>query len=430
VEYWRRAGQRALERSANVEAITHLTRGVDVLASLPDDPERRQRELDLQTALGLALMATKGFGAPEVATAYARARELCQQLGETTRLFAVLRGLWEYYELRADAQTGLELAEELLRLAERAQDRTLLVIAHDVMQDTALWLGDYAATRSHMQQGLALYDAQQHRSLAFLHGGYDPAMACHCFGGHALWYLGYPDQALQHHREALSHARELAHPPTLVFAQSHAAVLHQFRGEADLTRERAEAAVALSQRQGFEFWRAHASIPLGWALARQGAADDGVAMILQGLAGYRATGAELERSLWVALLAEAYGRSGRPEQGLAALEEALAEVEKTGVRFHEAELHRLRGELLLGLPSFSEEEAVACFFRALEIARHRQAKSLELRAATSLSRLWARQGKPGDAHRLLADVFGWFTEGFETKDLREAQRLLDDLSRS
>lgn len=428
VTHWRRAGQRALEHSANLEAIAHLRRGLAVLEGGPDDAERRQRELDLQTALGPALMATKGFGSVEVAEVYARARQLCHQLGDTTQLFDVLRGLWEYYELRAEAGTGLELAREILQLAERAHDTTLLVIAHDVMQDTSLWLGDYAATRWHMQRALALYDPAQHRSLAFRHGGYDPAMACHAFGGHALWYLGYADQALAHHAESLRHARELAHPPTLVFALSHAAVLHQFRGEAPLARARADEALQLADEQGFEFWRAHATISRGWALAREGAADEGVALILEALAGYRATGAELERSLWVALLADGYGRAGRPHDGLAAIDEALVDADRTGVRFHEAELHRLKGELLLTLPAPSPEAAATSFLQALALARRRNAKSLELRAAMSLSRLWARQGKREDARRLLSEIHGWFTEGLDTPDLEEAQALLDELT--
>jgi class 3 adenylate cyclase/predicted ATPase len=428
VEYWRRAGQRAIQRSANVEAIAHLTRGLEVVQRLVDGPARWQRELEVQVALGPALMATKGFGAPEVAHAYARARELCQRLGDTPQLFAVLRGLWEFYELRADAQTGRELAEQLLRLAERSRDRTLLVVAHDVMQDTCLWLGEYATTRSHMEQGLALYDPEQHRALAFLHGGYDPAMACRCFGGHALWYLGYPDQALEQHREALALARELAHPPSLVFALSHAAVLHQFRGEARLAQERAEAAIALSNEHGLEFWRAHASIPCGWALAAQGRVDDGAALILEGLEGYRATGAELERSLWVALLVDAYRKSGRLEEGLAALDEALADVARTGIRFHEPELHRLKGEVLLGLGTSSPEQATVCLQRAIDIARNRQAKSLELRATMSMSRLWARQGKREDGRRALAQIHAWFAEGVDTTDLREARALLEELS--
>jgi class 3 adenylate cyclase/predicted ATPase len=428
VDYWRKAGRRAIERSANAEAAAHLTRGLEVLEKLPDGSERLGRELDLRTALGPALMAIKGFGSPEVANTYARARELCQRIGDTPKLFAVLRGLWEFYEIRADAETGRELAEQLLQLAEQSGDRTLLVIAHDVVQDTSLWLGEYTKTRAYMERGLALYDPQADRALAFVHGGYDPAMACHCFGGHALWYLGYADRAVTHSREALALADQLAHPPTLVFALSHAAVLHQFRGEPRLAQKRSDAAIALAKEHGFDFWLAHATIPHGWALVQQGHTDEGLAEIVDGLARYQATGAELERPLWIALLADAYARAGRPERGLAAVEEALADVEKTGVRFHEAELRRLKGELLLRGPAPSEDGAAVCFLRAIETARQRQARSIELRAVMSLSRLLQRQGKPEEARRMLAQVYGWFAEGFDTKDLQEARGLLEKLS--
>jgi predicted ATPase len=254
-------------------------------------------------------------------------------------------------------------------------------------------------------------------------------MACRCFGGHALWYLGYADQALAHSRDAVALARALAHPPTLVFALSHAAVLHQFRGEPGLAEARSEAALALAKEHGFEFWLAHATIPHGWALVQRGRTEEGLGEIVDGLGRYRATGAELERSLWVALLADAYSRSGRPEQGLAAVEASLADVEKTGVRFHEAELHRLKGELLLQSGTSSEEAAAACFQRAIGLARDRQAKSIELRAVMSLSRLLRRQGNSDEAQRMLAETYGWFTEGFETADLRHARAVLDELGR-
>jgi class 3 adenylate cyclase/predicted ATPase len=426
-EYWHRAGQRAVERGANAEAAAHLSRALDILAKLPEDADHLAQELDVLTALGPAFMATRGFGSPEVATTYARARDLCQRLGATQKLFDVLRGLWEYYELRADAETGRQLADQILDLAERSGDRTLLVIAHDVVQDTSLWLGDYRKTRHHAEQALALYDRDRHRSLAFLHGGYDPAMACGCFSAHALWYLGYPDQALARSRDALALARDLNHPPTLVFALSHAAVLHQFRGETSLAAEKTEEALALAREHGFEFWRAHAAIPHGWALACLGRVDEGLAEILDGLARYRATGSELERSLWVALLVDAYVRADRPEPARDALEEALADVDKTGVRFHEADLYRLWAELLLRL-SGRDDEATAALQRAIEIAQARQAKSLELRATLSLSRLLQREGKRDDARRMLGEIHGWFTEGFDTADLKDAKAVLRELT--
>ena len=429
VPYWYRAGQRAIERAANVEAIGHLSRGLDALERLPDDAERARLELDLQIALGPALMTTKGYGAPEVARAYARARELCRRVGEAPQLFAALRGLWEYYWLRAtDVRTVLELARELYDVAERAGDSALRVVAHDVMGDTSLCLGEFRAARSHMEQGIALYDPRRHSTLAFRYGGYDPGMACRCLGGHALWYLGYPDQALGLSREGLALARELSHPPSLAFALGHAGILHQLRREAPLTLERAEESMTLSTKEGFALWPAFAAILKGWALVQQAQGSEGIAMMRQGLDGYRVAGGELERPLWLAMLADAYQAVGRPEEGLATLDEALAGVRETGVRFTEAELHRLKGDLLLAQAGSSVSQAEGCFRQALDIAVSQRAKSLELRAATSLSRLLRSQGHREEARRTLAGVHRWFTEGFATGDLQDARTLLEELS--
>jgi predicted ATPase len=431
--YWQQAGERAIQRSANLEAIGHLTRGLEVLRTLPNTPNRTQQELDLQTRLGLALVAMKGFAAPEVANAYERARELCREAGEPLQLFGVLRGLWEFYDLRAEMGTARELAEQLLALAQRVQDTTLLLVAHAVLGETLLWPGAFALARTHAEQGMALYDHQQHRTLAFLYGGYDPGVHCCSFLTHALWYLGYPDQALRKSQEMLTLGQGSAHPHSLVFALVHAAFLHHLRREGQAARTRAEEALTLSTEQGFVFWAAYATILRGRGLVELDQGEEAIVQIRQGLAGYRGTGAELECPYFVALLAETLGKMGRIEEGLTVLAEMLAEVDTNGLRSHEAELHRLKGELLLqqavGVTGRSplRIEAEACFHQALDVARRQQAKSLELRAAASLSRLWQRQGKRDEARELLAEIYGWFTEGFDTADLKEAKALLEEL---
>jgi predicted ATPase len=426
VGYWQQAGQRAIQRSAHVEAISHLTKGGEMLKTLPDTSERTRHELDLQTALGQALMATKGYAAPEVAQAYTRAREVGQQVGEIPRLFPVLWGLWAFYDVRAEYKTARELGEQLLTLAQSVQDPAFLLEAHRALGITLFFLGEFAPAREPLEQGMALYDPQQHRSHAFRYG-IDPGVSCLSFAAQVLWSLGYPDQALQSIHAALLLARELAYPFSLAGALVFTAELHQFRREAQTAQKHGEEAISISTEQGFPLWGAYGTMLQGWALVEQGQGEEGIVQIRQGLAAYLATGGEVGRPYWLFLLAEAYGTIAQPEEGLGILREALVLVDKTGERFYEAELHRLKGELLL-LAADNEAEAEACLHQALEVARRQQAKSLELRAAMSLARLWQRQGKRGEARQLLEPIYSWFTEGFDTADLQEAKALLEELS--
>ena len=438
IPYWQRAGQRATRRSANVEAISHLTKGLELLKTLPDTPEHTQQELTLQLALGGPLMATKGLAAPEVGKAYDRARELCQQAGETPQLVPVLVGLGIFYRQRGEFQTARELGELCLALAQREAEPALLLQAHGALGVPLFYLGELAAARAHLEQGSALYNPQQHRSLAFRYG-LDPGVNC-LIVAWPLWLLGYPDQALKKSHEALNLAQELSHPYSLAYALQNATRLHRFRGEAQAAQERAEALLALSSDQAFTQWVACGTMMRGWALAEQGQGKEGIVQIRQGLAAYRATGAELWRSRHLALLAEAYGKAGQAEEGLTALAEALDAVDRTGERMYEAELYRLKGELSLKSrqvkdksktsqgKSEVEQEAEECFWKAVEIAQKQQAKSLELRAVMSLARLWQQQNKKDEARQMLAEIYGWFTEGFDTKDLQEAKALLEELS--
>jgi class 3 adenylate cyclase/predicted ATPase len=418
IPYWQRAGRRAVERSAHVEAIAHLTKGLELLRTLPDTPERAQQELTLQIALGVPLMVTKGHAAPEAEQAYGRARELCRQVGETPQLFRVLVGLWRFYLVRGDIQTARELAERLLTLAQRV---------HDPLGVTLFYLGDLGTARGHLEQALAVYDSQKDRSHAS-HAVQDPEVACLSYLAWALWLLGYPDQALKRSHEALTLAQELSHPFSLAFALHFAAILHQLCVEGQVTQERAEAVMALSHEQGFPFFLSVGTVLRGWALAQQGQGVEGIAQMHQGLAAHRSTGAELNRPHHLAMLADAYAKGGQAEEGLSVLAEALTTAHKAENRLYEAELYRLKGELLLVRSTDSQAEAEAGFQQALALARRQQAKSLELRAALSLARLWQRQGKHTAAYELLAPVYSWFTEGFDTADLQEVRVLLDELA--
>jgi predicted ATPase len=278
-----------------------------------------------------------------------------------------------------------------------------------------------------VKQGLALYDPQQHRAQAFLYGE-DAGVVCRSHAAFALWYLGYPDQGLARNEEAVTLAQHIVHPYSLCYALSFAAVFHQFRREVRAAQERAEAAIILAQEQGFPSWMAQGSLLRGWALAQQGQAQAGIEQIQQGLTAWRATGAEQARPYCLALLAEAYGTIAQPESGLTVLAEALTLAETTGDRWYDSEVYRLKGALLLQQSADSHEEVQACFQQALDVARALQAKSLELRAATSLARLWQQQGQRHAARRLLSEVYTWFTEGFDTADLQEAKALLEELS--
>jgi predicted ATPase len=426
VEYWYKAGQRAVERSANLEAIGHLTMALDVLTTLPDTPERTQHELTLLTALGTPLVLTKGHAAPEVEATYTRARALCQQLGDAPQLFSTLLGLRRYYQHRGELRMAHELGEALLRLAERLDDVGLVVRAHHMHAETVMLLGEFGRARAHAAQGLALYDPLQHRTHMFRFGN-DSGVGCRVFGAQSLWALGYPDQARQWSAEALAWAEALAHPFNMVFVLTGAARLHRFLREPDQVRARADTAIVLAREHGFAQFLVQASIQRGGALAEQGQVAEGLAQIRQGLTAWQATGS-YTRPHKLALLASVYGQVGQPEEGLRALTEALTLVEAIGERFIEAELHRLTGALLLARSAETPAEAETCFQQAIAIAQQQQAKSWELRAAMTLARLWQQQGKRAEAHALLAPVYHWFTEGFDTADLQEAKALLEALS--
>jgi predicted ATPase len=426
VSYWQKAGEKSAQRSANTEAITHLSKGLELLMTLPEAPERLQSELMLQVALGRALMAIRGYTAPEVVQVFSRSRELCRQLGETPQLLPVLFGLWAFYLVRGELETARGLGEEMLAMAQRVQDPSLLIVAHWSLGVTFYNLGAFVPAQAHLEQVRNLYDDQQHYSLTFLYGQ-DPGVTCLAWTALVLWHLGYPDQAMQRSHQALTLAQGLTHAYTLAFALERATLFYHFRREKQALREHVERLMALCMEHGFAFMEAQGMSRRGLVLVAQGQGDEGLAQIRQAQAMYQTIGVGVVRPLICAQLAEVYGQLGQVEEGLAVLVEGMALGEKTGNCAFEAELYRLKGELLLQQAIPDASQAEICFHQAIAIAQKQGAKSWELRAATSLARLWYNQGKRQEAYDLLAPVYGWFTEGFDTADLQEAKALLDDL---
>ncbi|MGE0821617.1 MAG: AAA family ATPase [Candidatus Binatia bacterium] len=459
VHYLGKAGQTAMRRSAHQEAIVHCSRGLNLLATFPDTLERKKHELALQVGLAVPLLRTKGYAAPEVANAYGRARELCEQIGEQPELFTALAGLCSFYLVRAELHTARMLAEQCVRLAQRAQDSALLVEAYFILGVTLLYSGELMDAQAALEYGKALYDPRVHRSLTLVYGQ-DPGVGCRSYASLASWLLGYPDRALEESHDALSLARELAHSFTIGAALHTAIWLRQYRQEGHAVQAHAEEEIALSEKEGFALWLTVGMIQRGWVLSEQGDNEQGLGQMRKGIAALNATGARLSQPYHLALLAQAHGKSEQPHEGLTLLDQALTIVDTIGERYYEAELYRLRGELTLagardwGLKAGEEKslesqvlslkpqnsaprplnpdpqvesKAEACFQKAITLARAQQAKSWELRAATSLARLWQSQGKLGEARALLEDIYEWFTEGFDTQDLQDTTALLSSL---
>jgi len=424
MRYRQQAADTALGRYAYEEAIGHLRRGLELLESLPNSAERQEQELDLQLALGPALIASKGGAAPEVEQAYARARELCQQVSEIPQRFSALLGLWYCHVNRGALPTAREFGEHLFRLAQRVAAPTLRLEGHQALGITSLFQGNYVAARTHCEQGIARIDPTARRAQA-LYPGPAPGVGCLTMAAHALWCLGYPAQALRRSDEALALAQALAHPYSLVYAKHFAAYLSHSRREISAVQAQADDVLALATAQGFPNWVAVATFWRGWGLVMQGQTGAGLPQMRQGMAGVAATGMMLGRPRFLIHLAEALGHTGQVEEGLRLLAEALAEFEAGGQGHLLAETYRLQGELLLCQTVPDVPRAEASFWQALTIARSQQAKSWELRAAMSLNSLWQQQGKRAEANELLAPIYGWFTEGFDTADLQEAKALLE-----
>ncbi|HXG95224.1 MAG TPA: AAA family ATPase [Blastocatellia bacterium] len=446
-KYYQQAADNDVRRFAYQTAIGLARRGLDLLARLPESEGRTEQELCLQLTLGVPLVAIKGYAAPEVGSVYLKARELCRQLNcETPDVPEVLWGLRTYHTLRAEFGTACEIAEEFLRLADSLPRPGLAMLGHWAKEIIFLHQGEFALVVEHYEKALSLYDPEKHRDDAFLYAQ-NPGVSMRCFVALALWFLGQADKALARIQEAINLARELSEPQGLAQAWFFAAVLHQLRREELKAQENAEAAIAISREHGLVLYQAMATATRGWALIGQGQQEEGFAQLAEGLADHRLTGAEVLLPHFLALLVESFAKTLQIEEGLRVLEEALAISLHNGEQYYQAELYRLKGELLLkkaasrGLSraAMSGEavieaepsrmaQAEARFNSSIKIAQQQKAKSLELRAVMSLTRLYKNQGKQEEARHLLAQTYSSFTEGFDTMDLLEAKALLNELS--
>jgi DNA-binding winged helix-turn-helix (wHTH) protein/predicted ATPase len=427
IQYLQQVADNATQRNAYHEAIAALRKGLAMLATLPESPARTQHELTLLLRLGDLLMAVKGIAAPDAGEAFGRAHALCQQLGESPDLGQVLFGLYRSHAGQGRVRAAGEVSQQLLALAQRQPAMGALLEGHLAMGGAAFFRGDFVAARVHLEQSWSLAN-----SLPFpapiLRNGFVAGVESLVWLELTLWALGYADQAQQRSQEVLARAQQVDHSPSLWVAECFAAMLSQCRGHVADTHAYAEAAMALAAAQGFEHRVALGSILQGWALLLQGDAATGMAHMRLGETGSQGRGPEVAHPYWLSLLAGGHGRVGQPEAGLAVLADALTVVATTEAEWWEAELYRLHGDLLLHLPSANVSQAEASFHQALDVARRQQAKALELRASISLSRLWQRQARRIEARRLLADIYRWFTEGFDTADLQTAKALLEELA--
>jgi class 3 adenylate cyclase/predicted ATPase len=426
--YWYEAARRSIERSGNLEAIAQLKNGLEVLGDLPETPERIHQELMMQALLGMALIFAKGYSEGEVERAYARARALCGKLGETPLLYPVLWGLWAYYLVCGKYEASHGIGKQLLTMAERQQDADLLIEAHATQGQNSFFGGsDLAAARAHFERVGALYDLRAHTSHALVYGQ-DPGVVALATLSWTLWLQGYPDQALSAHLASLELAQARSHQYSLAYALAYGATFRQFRRETEAAEELAQRAIALSTERGFPMWTMAATYTLGWTFTRAGETEKATSYLSDAIQAWHAMGARITRPHQLGLLADALAFSGQAEQGLEVLKKATAEACATNERYYEPELYRLTGEALLLSSAPDEERAGAEFLRAIECARDQGAKSWELRAATSLARLRMRRGENQAARAILEDVYRRFTEGFDTPDLLDAQRVLAELT--
>lgn len=425
VEYLGRAGQQAIQRSAHAEAINNIRAAIRLVESLPDSPERAKQEAPLRLALGVSLQATKGYASDDAVRAYGRARELSERIGDDFHLIAALRGESTCYNVRADYKTALRLGQRLLSFG--GENNEYLIEGRTIVGQISIYLGEFRSSEAHFMKGLA-HEVREGPLKTFQYAGHSRA-ASFAYLARTLSILGYADRALAYSNEAVSLARTLSMPLTLAQAQGMHGLLYQVRREVDLAEEWADKNIAHATAHGFPYWWTLGSILKGWLLDQRGESELGFRMYEKGLHGYRATGARLGLSWLLGLRGELLAKIGRIDEGLAAIEEALSHVEETEERYYEAEAHRLKGELLLrrgGAGALAAAEA--SFQKSLEVARGQQAKAWELRAATSLARLLSSQGRSPEGLKVLTNVYDWFTEGFDTPDLKDARRLVDELS--
>ena len=428
IGYWLQAGLRSKERSADVEAIGHLTKGLALLRTLEETPERDRRELQFLTTLGPAYIAVRGYAAPEVGPTLLRARELCERIGDPRQLFGIMLGMWEWRLVRGDLRIAVDLAADGMALAERLDDPGMWMEALFMPGATMFYRGQFAEARDHCEKALAAYDDRERTKFWTASTGHNAGVTHRNYLSLALWHLGYPDQALKLDAEGRGLARTIGHAYSLGHAVDFTAFLAHYCRLGTEVQQAADEELTLGAEQGFQLWHALGTIHKGAGMLLKGRREEALPLLLEGFRDFRATGAEVRTPAYLALLGDAYTQCARFAEAHKTLDEALAVAEKNDDRCHEAELYRLQGELLLAESPDQATAAEACFRQALDTSRRQQSRAWELRATTSLARLWQRQGRPEEARAALATIYGTYSEGFGTPDLRDAALLLETLS--
>ena len=424
IEYWERAGDLAMARSGHTEAIHHFSVALDLLSKFAEKPGRAAKELELSVKLGPALMMVKGTGSPEVDAIYSRAVAL--EAGEDSS--ARFKALWgRYYHSMTSGRVSeaARHADELLGIAQRLGVDDFVLEGHHAKWSASLWCGRLAAANEHSQKGISRYDCKRHHALAFTFSGHDPGVCAHGVRAISTALCGLPQTATKVSAEAVALARSLSHPYSLALAMWHSLIAFQVCGEKQACLDLATDLLSLAQEHEFPMMRGVGMFFLGWATADGGDLEKGIASMEQGLALFSA-GRRVTKPYMLGLLASAKAEFGNSSEGLELLRDAVASTEASGERWWEPELHRLRGQAIAARGQHDDSES--CFRLALEVSGRQKAKMLELRASMSLARLWRDQGKPQQARELLAPVYGWFTEGFDTRDLKEAKALLEELA--
>jgi len=425
--YWLKAGLRARQRSADPEAIGHLTKGLSLLDTLPDSAERDTRKLELLNPLGTSLIAARGYATPEVGPVFQRARELCERVGSPTQKFAIMRGAFAWHVVGGDFRLCTDLAAEAMEFARGLNDPGIVMEALFLCSVAALYRGDFSGVREHCERAISEYDDRERTQIWASINGENSGVGHRCYLALSLWFLGYPDRALQLSREAIELARTIGHLFSLEYALHHAGWLRQHCLLGDEAQAAGDEQINIATEQGFTFWHATGTLYRGAGLILQGSIERGLPLLVKGLESYRATGAELALPYYLSLLGDGYTRSGLFGEALTVLNDGLSIAEQNDDRFQEAELHRLLGELHLAEKD-DQGAAEVCFRNAIETARRQQSRAWELRATMSLARLWHRQGRRDEARDALAAIYATYTEGFTTPDLVESKALLEVLS--
>ena len=424
LHYLYRAATKAIQRSAHRQAMEFLGQGLELIPKLPETRARQQTELDYQKAVGVTMMAAKGWGAQEVSDAYVRARTLAEQLGDSRELFVVLRGQGQFHMVRGEVQIARRLGERCVALAEGSDDPALAIETHHLFWSNSVFMGDYVNADHHAERGIALYDRERDHRLTYIYSGHDPGVCCRCMSGLVLWQRGDTERALARCREALELATEVSHPLTTALAHWGLSYAHMFRREPAEAQRAAEQEIAICEEYLLPLLLSQGQFQLGWALAAQGALDEGIALMQKGLAAISATGAEMGRPYFSALYAEALAQTGRPQDGLAEIERALHIVETNRACFQLPEILRLKGELLKLLPNYDVDAVITCFRDAMATARMQGTPLLELRAATSLARFLFHRRNRTEARRLLSELCRRSDGMPESIELDEARLLL------